>query len=207
MNLPLGLFLHCIVELENGNIFLAGGKVPIILNVLDSSPAYVNILQADSISNRAFIFVLDKYEWEEKARMSKGRYGHACGRIRNFANHKEEVIVAGGSLYAHQELVEIYSVPDNIWRSGNPLPHNIIYPSYIPFEDSFIIVGGKYSSAIYKVIKYSTGSVQHTVYKYLYLYFQFRRNTETWTKLKKELIYPDRGFVAMWVDRNIFPPC
>ena len=92
--------------------------------------------------------------------MSYGRAGHACGQVENAATGKEEVVVAGG--WAGGQLVlqsvDIYSVPNDNWRSGTPLPQSIQFANYVSFEDSFLVIGGAGHSLplgkIYKVIKY-----------------------------------------------------
>ena len=106
-------------------------------------------------SRRVFILNLHELRWEEKEDMSVERQAPACGRIENFATGKEEVVVGGGYYHGYLSSVEIYSVLDDIWRQGTPLPQKIGYASYLPFEDSFIIIGGRGSSpldTIYKVI-------------------------------------------------------
>ena len=102
--------------------------------------------------------------WEEKSSLSQVRVAPACGLIENFATGQEEVIVAGGSNgQGYLQSVEVYCVPDDSWRSGTPLPHGIGFPSYLPFEDSFIIIGGRHSSpldTIYKVCNILFGSIE-----------------------------------------------
>ena len=107
-------------------------------------------------SERAFILILNEARWEEKSRMSEQRVAPSCGRIDNFVTGKEEVVVAGGYYHGDLQSVEIYSVHNDLWRQGNPLPNKIGFASYLPFEDSFIIIGGRSSSStsldtIYKV--------------------------------------------------------
>ena len=136
--------------------------------------------------------------------------GPSCGRIDNFATGKEEVVVAGGNYHGDLQSVEIYSVHNDLWRQGNPLPNKVGYASYLPFEDSFIIIGGRDSSSLDTIYKVSSqmkicqgrNHTQTCLFK-----LQYRRDTNTWTKLKQRLATPDRGFVAMWVKRDSFPLC
>ena len=97
-----------------------------------------------SVSIRAFMLEINESQWVEKSSMSHGRQSPACGQIENAVTGKEEVIVAGGGgSSGFLQSVEIYTVTDDNWRAGTPLPHKIGYPSYVPLEDSFVIIGGR----------------------------------------------------------------
>ena len=102
--------------------------------------------------------------------MSLGRQAPACGQIENAFTGKEEVIVAGGWSSDYLQSVEIYTVPDDNWRSGTPLPHKIGFASYVPLEDSFVIIGGRHSTPLDKIYK-----VDDCVYIYIYIYILMKR--------------------------------
>ena len=51
--------------------------------------------------------------------------------------------------------MEIYTVEEDIWRQGTDLPHKIgPFGASLPFQDTFIVVGGKESNKIYRVLIY-----------------------------------------------------
>ena len=67
---------------------------------------------------------------------------HGCGRVTNPTTGKEEVVVVGGKSGAYSSSSEIYTVEDDTWRNGTPLPKALIAPASIPYGDSFLILGG-----------------------------------------------------------------
>ena len=89
------------------------------------------------------------------ADMAGVRGKHGCGRVKNSMTGKEEVVVAGGVGYHKLSTSEIYTVEDNAWRQGRPLPWALNGPASLPYEDSFLIMGGYDDSScrdsIYKV--------------------------------------------------------
>ena len=53
---------------------------------------------------------------------------------------------------SHLETVEIYTVAEDSWRQGKDLPDKVGgFARSLPFEDTFIVIGGHDSKAIYEV--------------------------------------------------------
>ena len=87
--------------------------------------------------------------------MTQERTQHGCGRVANPTTGKEEVVVAGG--YSQNEYLsssEIYTVEDNTWRQGTPLPKAISNIASLPYGDTFLMLGG-----------YAGGSCQDSIYQ------------------------------------------
>ena len=114
---------HCLVTLRNGDLFSTGGM-----------PGYLK---------KSFRYNKHDNVWEQKADMSNSRYDHGCGRMTNPTTGKEEVVVVGGTVGGNNgTLTEIYTVEDDTWRQGTPLPKALVGLASLPYEDSFLILGG-----------------------------------------------------------------
>ena len=74
--------------------------------------------------------------------MTHGRMRHGCGRVTNPTTGKEEVVVVGGKSGAYSSSSEIYTVEDDTWRQGIPLPRVFGNLASLPYGDSFLILGG-----------------------------------------------------------------
>ena len=69
-------------------------------------------------SNRAYRFHKKSEDWTELPNMLSGRTAHNCGVAKAMTG--KEVVVAGGYRYGSPlNSVEIFSIEDNMWRSGN----------------------------------------------------------------------------------------
>ena len=169
--LPAAKVEHCLVALGGGDLFVTGG--------LSLEP-----------SEKTYIFSSTSREWVEVADMPTGRYTLMCGLIET--GGKQEVVAAGGFYFQYFDVVEIYSVDDNSWRTGHPLPRNIYGAFTVPYQDSFLMVGGGSDTP-------SIGFLD-TIYKY-------EADTDSWVlldqKLSRQLIWT----MAMMVDADIFPSC
>ena len=99
----------------------------------------------------SYRYIMQENRWDQMADMLNAMVGHGCGRVINPTTGKEEVVVAGGA----GRLTEIYTVEDNTWRQGPHLPRALRGPASLPYEDSFLIVGGRQATtcltSIYKV--------------------------------------------------------
>ena len=86
--------------------------------------------------------------------------------------------------------VEILDLNTNTWRSGlNPLPEALYAGASIPYEDSFLAVGGTLSNPSVESDK---------IYKY-------EPDTESWTTLPKTLDV-GRGFAVAMLVPDAFCP-
>ena len=107
-----------------------------------------------SVKN-SYLYNTQDNEWVQKADMIQARRAHACGRVTS-STGKDEVVVAGGYFLASLSTTEIYTVESDTWRSGTPLPQTLSHAASLPFEDTFLILGGGDSpgeciDTIYKV--------------------------------------------------------
>ena len=141
-DLPQKTFFHCLVTLGNGDLFYSGG-------------------QGSSFFRDSYKYIMQDNQWDQMADMADIRSNHGCGTVKNSATGKEEVVVAGGTgrvpggCCPAISTSEIYTVEDNAWRQGPALPRNLSGPTSLPYEDSFLIMGGydgsSCSDSIYKV--------------------------------------------------------
>ena len=51
---------------------------------------------------------------------------------------------------------DIYSVEDDTWRQGTPLPKALYDPASLPYEDSFLILGGNGGGCLDSVYQVET---------------------------------------------------
>ena len=102
--MPVGFYSHCMVALENDDLFVAGGT---------------SVPNRAFLQNISYIYHSDSLEWEEIPAMPTGRDRLMCGVVRN-ENGEQEVITAGGGTGASYDdnVVEIYNVPNRQWRQG-----------------------------------------------------------------------------------------
>ena len=156
----------CLVTLANGDLFYSGGW------------AY----PPNNLQRTSYRYIKQENRWEQKADMSDKRNIHACGRVTNPTSGKEEVVVVHGATPSGNRVssTEIYTVEDDTWRIGTPLPHAISGAASLPYEDSFLILGGGRAGVpcmdtIYKVERYTHRKISWCV-----------------DKLKKKLMYRAR---------------
>ena len=128
-NLPQDTHNHCLVTLANGDLFYAGGWT-------------------SSISKSSYRYIKQDNQWEKKSDMKKARSGPGCGRVINPWTRKEEVVVAAGSGGgARLSSTEIYTVEDDTWKPGPTLPKALNSPTSLPYEDTFLLLGGNDGSS------------------------------------------------------------
>ena len=177
-DLPESKQYPCVVALQAGNIFCAGGS-------------YAN--PNSEKSGKTHIFRMENPEtskWTEVADMITPTDGHVCGAIF-VQGGSQEVVAAGGrtGIASPSDAVQIYSVDDDMWRSANPLPFAMYGATSVPYEDSFLLLGGAiltgYSDAI----------------------LRYRPQTESWTLLDTKMPRAAYGMTAVMVKRDIFPEC
>ena len=126
---------QCLVTLEDGNLLSCGG--------------YRNR------GTRRYKVQDDRWD-NLGSRMKSDHQNRVCGKVINCTTGKEEVVVAGGQdkNWKKHSATEIYSVEDGSWRVGTPLPEANAHMASIPYEDSFLVLGGDAdycSNKIYKV--------------------------------------------------------
>ena len=118
--LPIPLSGHCSVNIDDGQIFIAGGygepqlKDSFILNIKENSLEYLDL-------------------------MIYGRFGHACGKVMTLFN-EIELIVAGG---LHQNRIEKYSFVHKKWFALTIMGDQPTFKAAtIQGKRSFLITGG-----------------------------------------------------------------
>ena len=78
-----------------------------------------------------------------------------CGPVRSQPGGPvEKIVVAGG--YGGLATVEVYNVKENFWETADDLPFGGLRgAAVIPFEDTFIIIGGSQVDNSGKLWKYN----------------------------------------------------
>jgi len=77
--LPTGMFVTCMVAIDDDNYFLHGGQ------------------QYPTFSPHTYIFTASKNSWKQGPDLSIGRFGEGCGSLpMNEKSSQNSVIVAGG---------------------------------------------------------------------------------------------------------------
>ena len=95
----------------------------------------------------------------------------------------EKVVAAGGGYPFPFSTVEVYDVANDTWTEGVDLPVPLYGAATVPFEDTFLVIGGKIDS----------NEWSDKVYK-------FNRPDSTWTEMPEfRLSEPKRDVVAMWL--------
>ena len=120
------------VTLANGDLFFIGGTT-----------------NGQSFYKESFRYIKHDNRWEKKSDMITGRAvsGHSCAWVMNPKTGKEEVVVAGGYGKVNNQgqalsSTEIYTVDDDTWRQGQPLPKAIHSHAFLPYEDTVLSLGG-----------------------------------------------------------------
>ena len=109
-----------------------------------------------SVSRATYRYIKLDNRWEQKSNMSEGRSSAGCGRVINPRTGKEEVVVSGGysSIPGKRatSTTEIYTVGNDTWREGPDLPQALYNLASLPYEDTFLILGGYDGSACFDSI-------------------------------------------------------
>merc|ERR1719245_880795 len=86
--------------------------------------------------------------------MPTARYILMCGPVRSQPSGPvEKIVVAGGYMSSrYLATVEVYNVKENSWEAADDLPFGGLWgAAVIPFEDTFIMIGGfPYSNKLWK---------------------------------------------------------
>ena len=116
--------------------------------------------------------------------------GLICGPMRSKSGGPVEkvVVAAGGDNGAYLSTTEIYDVATDSWSKGTPLPVALGYAAVVPFEMTFLVVGGETS--------YRT-SYSDKVFLY--------ETSGEWTEMTHmKLSQPKRNVAAMLVPSSLF---
>ena len=107
--MPIGMTSHCMVALDNDDLFVTGGAVP-----KDSGGSQYN--------DKSFLYHSDTMVWEELQGLPTPRGSLMCGLVHNI-NDEQDIIVVGGHGseildFNTTDLVEIYNIQSGQWRTG-----------------------------------------------------------------------------------------
>ena len=83
-----------------------------------------------------------------------------CGPVRSKPGGPVEKVVAAGGLKdgSYLSSTDIYNFTSDSWSKGTSLPMPLSRAAVIPYETTFLVVGGETSEGIYsdKVLLYET---------------------------------------------------
>ena len=138
--LPIALSDHCMVSLDGsdeGDFLVAGGF-------------------GNGYNKRTFIY--KNSEWIPAADMPTARRGLACGTVRGEEGGAVgKVVAVGGRRGSQLSKVEVYDVASNTWTDGASLPVPVANAAVVPFDDTFLVIGGYMGKSVYsdKVYRYN----------------------------------------------------
>ena len=115
--MPSGFFSHCVVALDDSDLFVTGGFVH-------------DFLEIPIPSDKSFLYHSDTGEWEELQGVPTLRLTPMCSMVHK-ANGEQEVIVAGGTApenYESRDVVEIYNLQSKEWRLGKNVLMFVVPP-------------------------------------------------------------------------------
>ena len=129
-------------------------------------------------------FIYKNENWMSIADMPTARRGLACGTLRGKENGAvEKVFAIGGRRGSYLTNVEVYDVASNAWTEGANLPVPLANAAVVPFEDTFLVIGGYMGK----------GTFSDKVYHY-------NRQDAKWTEMPElKLSEPKESVTAMWV--------
>ena len=118
--LPLSLSGHCVVKVDDDQIFTAGG--------------YGQPFLKDT-----FYLQIQNNTWQSITPMQQGRYGHVCGKVLSSFNDIQ--IVAAGGLRV--DKAELYLYQKQYWINGpDMMRKNFFKAASVQGPTNFIIIGG-----------------------------------------------------------------
>ena len=126
-DLPEKMAYHCILSVNHTHVMLVGGIYfsETINNTIDSNRTYM-------------IDITNEYGWVPLEDMKSKRHGSGCHMVET-EEFGKEIVVAGGS---GLKSTEIFSLTNETWREGPPLPNYVTYTSYVDPAEEFLLVGG-----------------------------------------------------------------
>jgi len=128
-NLPVSVYLHCLVKLNDTVLFLIGGTT-----------------SDENASGHTFAYDNRDNTWTRGPILAEPRSGHACGLLKTEAEHY--IVVAGGSTGSnYAATVELLKIsPDGViateWVAGPALPQHVLFGSMVEYNGSVILIGG-----------------------------------------------------------------
>ena len=84
--------------------------------------------------------------------------GLICGPVRGrLGGPVEKVVAAGGYDGSYLSTTEIYDLASDSWSKGTPLPVGLGFATVVPYETTFLVLGGyMYGGCSDKVFLYET---------------------------------------------------
>jgi len=170
-SLPTASDRGCLTVVDETTLLLTGGY-----------DSYGNLDQALS-------YDIPTDTWTSVEDMQATRESHGCGTIDGSGS--KEVVVAGDYYISDDDSVELYSFAEETWRTGNSLPYGIGGAASVPYNDSFILVGGG---------DYDTGEYLDTIIKYV-------PEDDSWLEMPAKLQTPKAYHTVIPVKQSIFNAC
>eukprot|EP00095_Tigriopus_kingsejongensis_P007241 maker-scaffold435_size171904-snap-gene-0.24 protein:Tk07241 transcript:maker-scaffold435_size171904-snap-gene-0.24-mRNA-1 annotation:"hypothetical protein" len=125
-DMPEARIGHCFIRINEHLVMLLGGN--------DGSMPVTTVHIYDFTSD----------VWTAQASLEQSRSWAFCGPVSDpDTGEVQEIIVAGGS-YRKEALnsSEVFHLASGTWRQGPALSHSLHSGASVPFEDSFLLVGG-----------------------------------------------------------------
>jgi len=166
----LRLSRHCLVSLDGDEdgLFVTGGY------------------PGNPFNKRTFIY--KNGSWNETESMPTAREYLMCGPVQSQPGGPvEKIVVAGG--IGGVETVEVYNVQENSWETADDLPFGgLLAAAVIPFEDTFIMIGG-----------YGSNGYSDKLWRY--------KKSGEWEEMPNKLMEGKQYVAAIGVPSDIFPSC
>ena len=126
-SLPIGVYLHCLVKLNDTVLFLIGGTT------------------ADEfVSGHTYAYDNGDDSWTKGPELVEPRSGHACGIVSSVnpttGENEKVIVVAGGSTGTkYTETVEILRISaqgevSEKWETGPALPKNVLFGTMVQYQ-------------------------------------------------------------------------
>ena len=116
--LPEPMYHHNLVRVNSTTFALFGG--------------------GSTLTEKAWIFNSETEIWQSVNDLPTARVACQAG-VAKYGDDSYHVIVTGG--YG-VKTTEIFSLDTLTWRVGPDFPYDVSYASVVPFEDTFLVVGG-----------------------------------------------------------------
>ena len=137
-----------------------------------------------------YSFEQEHQGWLAGPYLNTGRYGHACGIVKDTGNESMSIVIAaGGYDFGGVKSTEYFVLGTNQWRVGPDLKYRIrdAFGVTAPDEKSFLFVGGRNYDKSQKP--------EDTIYKLEC------RNLEctSWTEVDEKLQEGRHSFLAVFL--------
>ena len=116
------MYGHCAAEYEDNKVFLANFDSQWVVDLSGDEAAWTQLPLMPGTASR--------------------RSDGACGAVKASSGGGMDLIFAGGRETDPVSTVTVYNTASGEWRDGPDLPLPAYEMAYLPFGDSFVLVGG-----------------------------------------------------------------